>query len=109
LALYAAGEFKLALTDFDKALSLDPGAAIYLFDRAECKSRLGDKIGAIKDYRTACELDASYLKNKIVGLTLCSGNDTLDAATSQIATFFNAFQNNLLQYAQSVFKRIQQI
>ena len=52
------GDFRGAIVDFDKTLSLNYsqlGHEFALVNRAQCKGKLGDNMGAIKDLNTLIE------------------------------------------------------
>ena len=50
------GANKDALADYDKALKYDPSDAYSWNNRGMAKKRLGDKKGAVADFRKALEL-----------------------------------------------------
>ena len=49
--------YPLALQDFDAALEGNPMDALAMFDRALVKLRMGDKMGADRDFDSAIALD----------------------------------------------------
>ncbi len=50
------GERQKALADYDKAIELDPGAALAYFNRGDEYRLLGDHERAIEDFETAVSL-----------------------------------------------------
>ena len=49
-------DYKEAISDFDKVISIDPLHSTAYFSRAQAKEELGDEDGAEKDYAKADEL-----------------------------------------------------
>ena len=54
------GDVEESITDFDKAIELDPNFAIAYCNRGTIKSSLNDLEGAIDDYNKAIELDPNF-------------------------------------------------
>jgi Flp pilus assembly protein TadD len=50
------GDTKRGIADYDKALQYDPADADSWNNRGQGKMRIGDKAGAIADFRKALEL-----------------------------------------------------
>lgn len=51
------GAAKFALTDFDKAIELKPDYTRAYCNRGMAKESAGDRLGAIRDYQKALELN----------------------------------------------------
>jgi tetratricopeptide (TPR) repeat protein len=55
--LRRAGEWELALSDYDRYLDAEPEAVQALMNRADVKIKLGDEAGALEDLNRVLELD----------------------------------------------------
>jgi tetratricopeptide (TPR) repeat protein len=55
--LRRAGEWELALTDYDRYLEAEPEAVQALMNRADVKIKLGDEAGALEDLNRVLDLD----------------------------------------------------
>ena len=53
------GDTKRGIADYDKALQYDPADAYSWNNRGHAKMRLGNKAGAIADFRKALEINPS--------------------------------------------------
>ncbi len=56
------GKPELGLTEFDKAIQLDPGYALAYYNRAVLREEKGDKVGALDDYNKAIKFDQNNPK-----------------------------------------------
>jgi|688.fasta_scaffold327673_2 tetratricopeptide (TPR) repeat protein len=54
--LYRMENYASAVEAFTQALALRPRAATTLFFRAQCREKLGDLVGALKDYHASFEI-----------------------------------------------------
>jgi len=54
--LYRMENYASAAESFTQALALHPRAATALFFRAQCREKLGDLVGALKDYHASFEI-----------------------------------------------------
>jgi tetratricopeptide (TPR) repeat protein len=72
------------LTDYDRAIELDPTAAVAFRNRGLARERQGDLEGALADYTKAIELDPRYALADVgrARLELGSG-DVASAMTDQ--------------------------
>jgi tetratricopeptide (TPR) repeat protein len=70
------------LDDQNRAIDLSSIYADAYYFRALCRSRLGDKLVAIGDYKMAVSLDSKYSNCHIAGLLMWSKVDFIDAAVS---------------------------
>ena len=60
VARYELGDYKGAVKDYDKAISIDPDFAVAYYNRGKAKYAIGDHKGAIKDYDKAISIDPNY-------------------------------------------------
>jgi len=82
-------DYSGALNDLDKAIGLFPGNSYAFSTRAKIRSKIGDKKGAITDYRKQLELDP---KNKEAQLRL--GKELIaDRQCAEALAFFNKVIN----------------
>ncbi|MEI7981074.1 MAG: tetratricopeptide repeat protein [Bacteroidota bacterium] len=91
-----AGEFKAAISDYDKAIEQDPGNIQAIFHRANTKTCITDFAGAIEDYSKVIQLDP-----KDANAYSCRGNSkriTCDYKGA-IADFDNAIKFNIREPA----------
>jgi hypothetical protein len=56
---------------------------------------LGDKLGAIVDFKKAVCLDPECARRNIPGLIIWSNSDVVDSATSALASSFMTLQKTL--------------
>ena len=59
-AKYNTKDYKGAIADFTKAITLNPKNAIAFYYRANCKQNLQDYKGAVEDYTKAIKLKPAY-------------------------------------------------
>jgi S1-C subfamily serine protease len=57
---YQSGDFKGAISDYDKAIQLNPNHARYYYNRGRSRAALGDKKGAISDLDKAIQLKPTF-------------------------------------------------
>lgn len=57
---YSAKDYKGAIADFTKAITINPKMISALFHRAKCKQFTDDYKGAVEDYTKVIKLKASY-------------------------------------------------
>jgi tetratricopeptide (TPR) repeat protein len=76
--LFEQGNFDGAITDFDKALEIDPRDVITYGLRGEARERKGKPDGAIADYTKAIEVDPRYVfsYNTLAWLYATTPNDS---------------------------------
>jgi tetratricopeptide (TPR) repeat protein len=55
-----SGNLQAAISDFDRAISLQPKYALAYFQRGMAKSKLGDRQGALADYNRAIDISPQY-------------------------------------------------
>jgi tetratricopeptide (TPR) repeat protein len=56
------GKPELGLTEFDKAIQLNPSYALAYYNRAVLREEKGDKVGALDDYSKAIKFDQNNPK-----------------------------------------------
>jgi hypothetical protein len=66
-----------------------------LFAQTGCRSRLGDKLGAIADFQKAVALDPQLAGHKIPGLLTWTNNDIVDGAVSEVAQVLTSVQGTM--------------
>uniref|UniRef100_UPI00286DE9DB tetratricopeptide repeat protein n=1 Tax=Chamaesiphon sp. VAR_69_metabat_338 TaxID=2964704 RepID=UPI00286DE9DB len=59
-ALYASGDYRKALADYDRGIARDPNNAEFHFNRGVTHAQLNMNQKAIADYNTAIRLQPNY-------------------------------------------------
>ncbi len=78
-ALYEAGQWREAITYYDRALRLDPHNADVITDKGTCYRNLGMYDAAVREYQTALRIDPAH-QNALYSLGILYSHDKKNLA-----------------------------